>query len=785
MKWFPQFGKYGTIIISIALFLVFDLGVLVLNFYVSSAISKDAVSVNLAGRQRMLSQRTVKALLETQIALKTGEDVRPPLEELRKTYTLFDGTLRAFQHGGEALGGDGQPVQIEAVQDPIAQAVIAKAYGLWTPYREKLLPLIEGEPGLLRTALPDAVAHARANNMALLGLMNEFTTALEKVASAKADRLRLIQVTGISLALINFLVILFHFIRHLRTSDALAEAARQETQDILGSVSEGLFLLDRDGKIGHEHSQSLETIFQGADLAHRNFLDVLRPLINDSALQETADYLGILFREHVNLKLVATINPLDQVQVEFRDSGTKKYLAFQFTRVHDKHRALSHVLVTVKDVTEQVLLSRQLEQSKQLAEEQMTILLAILHIDPESLRYFLDSAEQALKKVNQTLRQYGEHRQLFPKQYRLAILDILPIVHGAKGEAALLGLSLFEKKLHAFEDLISELRGLSNLGGEHLLSLTVHLDRMLADVQTVREMVDRLADLRQTFGQTFGQTFAPEFTAPAAAPEALAEPLFETAEDLALPMEPAAMLALPLEPSVSLASAFARTLEPAAASAPAPRQGPAHSPTRRSPAEISAADNAILQVQMQRLVKRMAEAHGKQVDLVVHGFDALVLSNEQKAALREVLTQLLRNAVVHGIETPAERAEAGKQDMGVIRVQAKPTEAGCRIICHDDGRGISGERLREAAIRSGLWAAEELAGWDEQRLRALLFEPGLSTAASVTLDAGRGVGMDVVKERVEALNGQLALSTQPGQFCAWSITLPSVMALDQLEFQAV
>lgn len=781
MKWFPQFGKYGTIIISIALFLVFDLGVLVLNFYVSSAISKDAVSVNLAGRQRMLSQRTVKALLETQIALKTGEDVRPPLEELRKTYKLFDGTLRAFQQGGEALGGDGQPVQIEATQDPIAQAVIAKAYGLWVPYREKLLPLIEGEPSLLRTALPEAAAHARANNVALLGLMNEFTTALEKVASAKADRLRLIQVTGISLALINFLIILFHFIRHLRTSDALAEAARQETQDILESVSEGLFLLDRDGHIGHEHSQSLETIFQGADLAHRNFLDVLRPLVNDGTLQEAADYLGILFREHVNLKLVATINPLDQVQVEFRDSGTKKYLAFQFTRVHDKHRALSHVLVTVKDVTEQVLLSRQLEQSKQLAEEQMTILLAILHIDPESLRYFLDSAEQSLKKVNQTLRQYGEHRQLFPKQYRLAILDILPIVHGAKGEAALLGLTLFEKKLHAFEDLISSLRGQSNLGGEHLLSLTVHLDQMLGDVQTVREMVDRLADLRQTFGQTF----APDLTAPVAAPEASPEPLFETAEAPALPIEPAATLALPLDPSVSLAPALALPVEPAAAMAPAPRQGPAHAPTRRSPAEISAADNAVLQVQMQRLVKRMAEAHGKQVDLVLHGFDALVLSNEQKAALREVLTQLLRNAVVHGIETPAERAEAGKQDMGVIRVQAKPTEAGCRIICHDDGRGISGERLRDAAIRSGLWAAEELAGWDEQRLRALLFEPGLSTAESVTLDAGRGVGMDVVKERVESLNGQLALSTQPGQFCAWSITLPSVMTLDQLEFQAV
>jgi two-component system chemotaxis sensor kinase CheA len=757
MKRLSRFGKYGTIIVSIGLFLVFDLGVLILNFYISMAISRDAVGVNLAGRQRMLSQRTVKALLETQVALKTGEDVGPPLEELRKAYTLFDGTLRAFGQGGEAIGGDGRPVRIEAVQDPAAMAAIAKAYGVWNPYREKLLPLVNGESNLLRTALPEAVAHARANNLALLGLMNDLTTALEKVASAKADRLRLIQAVGISLALINFLIILLHFIRRLRASDALAEAAQRETQDILESVSEGLFLLNREGRIGHEHSQSLDTLFQGQNLAGRGFLDVLRPLVSEKVLQDTTHYLDILFREHVNLKLVTSINPLDEVQVLFRDSEIKKHLAFQFTRVHDKDRAFSHVLVTVKDITEQVLLTRQLEQSKQLAEEQMSILLAILHIDPESLRYFLDSTERALKNVNATLKQYGEHRHVFPKQYRLAILDILPIVHGAKGEAALLGLSLFEKKLHAFEDTISELRGLSNLNGDHLLSLAVHLDKMLADVQTVREMVDRLADLRQTF--------APDFAAPAGSePDAAAlpEPLPEAAVPATLPLEPALSMAIPLESMAALIPSL----------------------PRRSETVETGGDEPLL-IQLRRLAQRIAGSAGKQIELVAHGFDTLMLSGDQKALLRDVLVQLVRNAVVHGIETPAERVRAGKSGTGAIRVQAATLDQGCRIICHDDGRGISGERLREAAVRSGLWSAEELAGWDEKRLHALLFEPGLSTAGEITLDAGRGVGMDVVKQKVEALGGQLALSTQPGRFCAWSITLPAVMVLDQLEFETV
>jgi two-component system chemotaxis sensor kinase CheA len=755
MKLSSGLGKYRTIILSIALFLVFDLGVLILNFYISIAISKDAVGVNLAGRQRMLSQRTVKALLETQVALKTGEDVGPPLEELHKAYELFDSTLRAFSQGGEAAGGDGQPVRLEAARDPAAKAAIDKAYGIWNPYREKLRPLMNGETNLLRTALPEAVAHARANNVALLELMNDLTTALEKVASAKADRLRMIQAAGITLALINFLIILLHFIRRLRASDALAEAARRETQDILESVSEGLFLLDREGKIGHEHSKSLETIFQGQDLAHRSFLDVLRPLVTEKVLQEAADYLDILFKDHVNLKLVASINPLDQVQMCFGDGGINKYLAFQFTRVHNRDRSLSHVLVTVKDITSQMLLERQLEQSKQQAEEQMAFLLAILHVDPESLRDFLDRTERELRRVNQTLRQYGEHRHIFPKQYRLALLDIFPIVHGIKGEAALLGLGLFEQKLHAFEDVIGELRGRSNLDGDHLLSLTIHLDKLLNDVQSVREMVDRLTDLRNIF--------APDFTAPAARATEAAMPT-DLSPELSAPIEPAApVMAQPVEPVMSMAPLSA------------PRQ------------EAADADSdGLLLVQLKRLTQQIARAEGKKVDLVAHGFDTLVLTDEQKAMLRDVLVQLVRNAVSHGIETPAERARAGKSSAGLIRVQAQPAEdQGCRIICHDDGRGISGEQLRRAAVQSGHWSADDLAGWDDRQLHALLFEPGFSTAEKVTLHSGRGVGMDVVKQKVEALGGQLSLSTQPSRFCAWCITLPSVMALDHLEFETV
>ena len=129
------FSKYRTIIISIALFIVFDLGVLVMNFYISSQITKDAVGVNLAGRHRMLSQRTAKTLLQLQSAVKSDTDVKKPLAELQTAFNLFDGTLRSFSEGGEAVGGDGKPVILERVEDPKGRAAIEKAYAVWNPYR--------------------------------------------------------------------------------------------------------------------------------------------------------------------------------------------------------------------------------------------------------------------------------------------------------------------------------------------------------------------------------------------------------------------------------------------------------------------------------------------------------------------------------------------------------------------------------------------------------------------------------------------------------------------------
>ena len=267
------FGKYREIVIAVALFLLFDLGVLVLNFYTSFQISEDAVGINLSGRQRMLSQRTAKALLGVETAKRKGLAPGKSLEELSVATELFDQTLKAFQQGGTVPGGDGNPVVLRAAEGPVASNILAKAQAIWVPYRAVLAPVLAGNPSELELRM--AVDYANANNLKLLGVMNELTTSLEVVASTRANTLRLVQTVGIALALLNFTFILFKFLRRLRTSDAEIEAVSEENREILTSVREGLFLLTPGMELGSQLSASAHGLFGRQLQPGQNFFDVL------------------------------------------------------------------------------------------------------------------------------------------------------------------------------------------------------------------------------------------------------------------------------------------------------------------------------------------------------------------------------------------------------------------------------------------------------------------------------------------------------------------------------
>ena len=175
-----SFGKYREIIIAVGFFLLFDLGVLVLNFYTSFQIAQDAVGINLSGRQRMLSQRTAKAILAVDAARTKGLPAGPELEELAAAARLFDVSLKGFQNGATVPGGDGKPVFLQAAEGPRAAAILQQAQALWTPYQQRLAPVLNGSPS--DAEMQAAVDYARTHNVKLLGLMKP------RLSSRKAVR---------------------------------------------------------------------------------------------------------------------------------------------------------------------------------------------------------------------------------------------------------------------------------------------------------------------------------------------------------------------------------------------------------------------------------------------------------------------------------------------------------------------------------------------------------------------------------------------------------------------
>ena len=195
------FGKYRTLVVSIALFLLLDATVLLVNFYTSFQIANDAKTINLAGRQRMLSQRMVKSLYEVDQSLAEGQSPKSQLAELALSAQMFEETLLALDEGGMAKGSSGEPQRLEAVGPGAGRDALLAAKELWRSYS----PLVSAvnKATSSETLVPSvaaAVAFARSNNANLLNYMNLLTQDIERVASAKANQLRTIQLIAIFLA---------------------------------------------------------------------------------------------------------------------------------------------------------------------------------------------------------------------------------------------------------------------------------------------------------------------------------------------------------------------------------------------------------------------------------------------------------------------------------------------------------------------------------------------------------------------------------------------------------
>lgn len=684
--------RYQVLIISVVVSLIIAAVLIVANLVLSAQISQGLVIRDIGGRQRTASQIGLRVLYQMERAMKAGqpvsEDVR---KELITRTDRVNHTIEAFYKGGtipedpnkDPLQPSKFPAEIVATNQQIDK--------LWKPYNERIQKVLS-TPQPDPAALAEAIDYGLANIDPLLKLFNTLVDKTQEETERESALLATVQKVGAGLVLLNFLFTVLVAFRRLRAGDRAVARSQKETNDILSTVKEGLFLVTNDFKVGVQMSDSLPQIMQRKVEPGMNLIDVLGTMVTPQTLEATRDYLGLLFGKRVKENLVASLNPLSEVPVAGGSDGRgqlqSRYLNFQFNRVQETEDTV-YLLVTVSDASERVRLTNEISAAKTRTREEMEALLRVLSRESSEVRLFLHRVGVVLERVNDDLRQAAARRT--GTDYSELVNAIFRDVHSLKSEAAALSLDMIEALAHNFEVDLVNLRDRGAVEGSDMVKMTVHLDDMFECVATIRDFLDRMGGNREVAA-----------------------------------------------PQQNLASPSQRAVEG-----------------------------------WNTLAERIAREQGKQVqlDLQLQAFDRL--PGDTLNALRTIGLQLLRNAVVHGIEPAAERQARAKPSVGTVSFRSE--DVGSRqveLVVRDDGRGIDVARIRSALSASGRYSAEQLEALSDRDVIMKIFEPGVSTADHSDRDAGHGIGMDLVMKQVRSMSGTISLATKVGTYTEFRIRLP-------------
>jgi len=326
--------------------------------------------------------------------------------------------------------------------------------------------------------------------------MNNLTVDLEVVARNKAETLRLIQTVGITLAIINFIIIITHSVRQLISGDRKIAEAQNETREILDTVNEGLFLLDRDGKIGDQYSAELEKILGREGIGGQDLELLLKKVVSEKDLNTTRKFIGLLFDPSKREKLLGSLNPLKEVEahlINARGVYQSKFLSFTFSRVVLEGE-IRHILVTVRDITKQVSLARELDLAQKETEEQFEMLTALIGNNSDMMPIYLSNSHKTLEKINDYLKIPAKS----PSQLQEKANNIYKCIHSFKGESSAMEMTQFASYAHQFEDQLDDLKANPKLTGNDFLSLTVQLNKIISQVEAAQKLMEKVTSVTPT-----------------------------------------------------------------------------------------------------------------------------------------------------------------------------------------------------------------------------------------------------------------------------------------------
>jgi hypothetical protein len=419
----------------------------------------------------------------------------------------------------------------------------------------------------------------------------------------------------------------------------------------------------------------------------------------------------------------ATADPLSAVEVRLPNQNgimENAHFSFEFEAllVPDETRVW---LVRVTDITARIQSSRELEELRGQVQMQGEILRGVLQMGGARFGGFMQKTDASMKTIATVLKKPAREESAF----RLKLEETLNEVDRIRREAAAFKLSGLENTARVFEDALQDLRSRGALSGSDFLPLAVKLDQLYNQFALLKSLTIAAGPLREA---------------------AVAAPAARTTDNGTQIIEAPKFKLDAVEPSASVAGSH-RTV----------RAGS-------------------LDSTLQVLTEHVAQEQNKQVVLETSGLQ--LIPPRYQSAIKNVAIQLIRNAVMHGIESPASREAAGKSTRGTLRLEFKSRSDCFELQFEDDGRGLYPDQVRATAIERGVLTAEAAERLRDREAIKLIFKSRYTTLATSPTDTAHGTGMSLVRRYVHDAGGKIALASLPGHETRFKVTLPSLMAGD-------
>jgi signal transduction histidine kinase len=517
--------------------------------------------------------------------------------------------------------------------------------------------------------------------------------------------------------------------RHEREKQDAVGASNRLTDAILKSSAQGMFLLDAKDRLQPQVSSSLAGLFRRQDFTNTSFEKLLTPLVSAKTLGAVRTFMTRLFDAEVPFDPTLP-NPLEDVEVRLvKPDGTfdTAHYSFEFHSI-DAGREPRAWLVRVTDITARVQQQRELEDLRTQIRIQSEILRAVLKSGGARFGAFLQRTDAAMKSINEVLKKPAREADAFRNKLEATLEE----VDRVRRDAAALKFTGLETAARSLEDSLQELRSRGALSGSDFLPLAVKLDQLYGQFALLRSFTTQSGSAADPDEESAETRMTQNGTQIIEAPKFLAQ---------------------------------------MAQRATAPQA----SPTSEAPRAYRVAPAGSLDSTLMSLTELVAQEHKKTVVLNCIGIQ--LVPARYQATIKNVAIQLIRNAVMHGIEPSAARTSGGKPVHGTLHLEFKTMpDQSFELHFHDDGCGLDPDRVRATAVAKGLLSEEAASRLRDRQAIKLIFKSGYTTLESSPGEAPHGAGMSLVRRYVHEAGGKIALATLLGHETRFKVTLPALPA---------